>query len=1459
MTSQALRRSVAILLFGAAIVAVRTSAQRATVPAPPPNFDIRVTKTAEAVSYLTRFTAPSTDAVAAAARLTTLARLQAAFPDLVIENSPETGVPEIVGLPPARGFLTGPTTDRAGALRTFLASNAAVYGLTPQKVAELNLVADYANPAGNMAWVEFEQRVNGLPVFGGLLRGGFTAAGELVRTTGQLGADLDPALLPSAPAISATQAIGYGAASVNWVVRGKTADDDRAWLVYFPLSPGIAPLAWAVQIWGDPDAFLILVDAFDGTVLFRKNLTNYQSQAVTYHVYNDDSPAPMSPSTTLPGPGTQAPFISRSMITLIGNEGPNTFNNLGWINDGLNVTDGNNVEAGLDRNGVDGVDAPVTGSSFRVFNFSYNPAPGNPPPGDNPLTGAYQNGEVAHAFYWTNLFHDKLYLLGFTEAARNFQNDNFGRGGLAADRIRAEIQDSSGVNNANFTTPGDGSRGRMQMYIFTGPTPARPSGLDTEVLIHELTHGTSQRLHNNGVGLTTTMAGGMGEGWSDLYARALLSTADEDINGRYAYGAWVSAGLNSQTDNYYYGFRRFPYALMGAVGANGKPHNPLTFADIDPTQINLTNGAYAPSPIVSGAANQVHNAGEVWASALLEVRARMIGRLGFAAGNQHFLQIVTDGMKLDPINPTYVQGRDAILAAVTAGGGDVVADVNDVWAGFAVRGMGYSAQVLDAATSRVIEAFDIPGLAGNGGTIVAESIPNGWLDSGETVTLSLCITNTAAATSGTITGTLFASGGVLSPSGPQSYGTVAPAGNVCRTFSLVVGPTCGGTMTATLQAQEIGGGGQTRNLTYAFTVGQAFLSQNFDGVTAPALPAGWTTSTLGGSVNLWATTTSSIDTPPNRAFVNNPSTISDNVLDSPSVAVPAGSSYVSFRNRYQTSNVFDGGVLEISINGGAFADIIAAGGAFLAGGYNTTIATGFGNPIGGRQAWSGFLANYVTSTVALPPAAAGQNAVLRWRMATDSGGSGTGWGIDTVVASQCGSQAPVITTQPQSQTVMSGRTATLTVVAAGASPLGYQWYQGASGDTSNPIGGATLSSYTTPALVAPASYWVRVSNGVGMADSNTAALTIGPAANVNLITNGDFSAGETGWSLFEEPDIVHNVTGGVFQYYRANPTTTASGQATIFQVTGQPIAAASPLTATFSIGNSSTARKRISVLMLDSDFSDLSVCTFWLAPGAPMRTYYMIMRPTKPWANAAMYFYAATKGQDGGFYQLDNVTLRYSTNTALAITQCGDPTVPANDPFGVASGNLIGNGQFLGDTLAPWSTFGSLTWQIDGGIFEFYRPSPLPTPAGVIFQNTGQAMAANTIMTATLLLGNSTSVRRRVTVLLQESDFSDLTACTFWLAPYQPLGTYTIRGFTTKPWVNATLSVYAASVGTQTWMRLGNVTLARTPAAQAEGTTCIEPAPAPLWDPGRTSQPAAAQLSRYTTTARSAPSYKRRT
>ncbi|HEY0730506.1 MAG TPA: M36 family metallopeptidase, partial [Pyrinomonadaceae bacterium] len=540
-------------------------------------------------------------------------------------------------------------------------------------------------------------------------------------------------------------------------------------------------------LWQDSPAYYVIVDAEEGgDLLWRKNITNDQTQTATYSVYNDDSPAPLSPSNALPGSGIQGPAISRTLFTLI-SEGA-AFNNLGWIPDGVNTTTGNNVDAGLDivaPNGIDPAGRPV-GAPFRVFDFPYNPPPGIPPPGDAPTLANYRNGIVTDLFFWSNRYHDILYQLGFTEAARNFQLNNFGRGGLGNDFVRAEAQDSSGTNNANFATPADGLLPRMQMFIFTGPNPDRDGDLDHDIVIHELTHGTSNRLHANASGLASTTSVGMGEGWSDFYGRAILSTADEDLNGIYPAGPYATWQLGPiGTNSYYYGIRRFPYALKTTLGANGKPHNPLTFADTDPAQLNTTDGAFPESPInFSGnGATEVHNLGEIWALALFEMRARIINNLGFATGNQRTLQIVTDGMKLDPVNPNMLQGRDAILAADCAGFAG--ADELQIWEGFAARGMGFGARV--NAGSSVTEAFDTPHLSVGNVIVSNDSCDNtGTADPGETVTLTIPLTNPFCATS--IDGTTVSVGG----GSAVSYGDIPAGATVTRDIPFTVpADTCG--------------------------------------------------------------------------------------------------------------------------------------------------------------------------------------------------------------------------------------------------------------------------------------------------------------------------------------------------------------------------------------------------------------------------------------------------------------------------------------------------------------------------------------------------------------------------------------------------------------------------------------------------------------------------------------------
>jgi len=112
------------------------------------------------------------------------------------------------------------------------------------------------------------------------------------------------------------------------------------------------------------------------------------------------------------------------------------------------------------------------------------------------------------------------------------------------------------------------------------------------------------------------------------------------------------------------------------------------------------------------------------------------------------------------------------------------------------------------------------------------------------------------------------------------------------------------------------------------------LSENFDGVTAPALPVGWSTSNTGTAGANWVTSTTTPNSAPNSAFVPDNPNVGNNLLDTPSIAISGSTPQLTFQNNFNLESSFDGGVLEISINGGAYSDIITAGGSFVSGGYN---------------------------------------------------------------------------------------------------------------------------------------------------------------------------------------------------------------------------------------------------------------------------------------------------------------------------------------------------------------------------------------------------------------------------------------------------------------------------------------------------------------------------------------------
>jgi len=394
------------------------------------------------------------------------------------------------------------------------------------------------------------------------------------------------------------------------------------------------------------------------------------AQTPTYRVY----PVPVeSPNHTAPPPPADA------RVLLVEPNDP-LASPFGW----------------LDTDGVPGPDATTaTGNNVVAFfdlNGNGQPDAGEVPDGGPPLAFDFpldlavpidsRDALAANVFYWTNVFHDVTYRHGFTEAAGNFQVNNYGRGGVAGDYIRAGIP-AGGGGGATMTTPADGASPRL---VIGGFLPTRPGALDAGVLVHELGHGISSRLtggpSNPGCLSNAEQAG---EGWSDFYGLMLTMRTDHTGAGGRTIGTWI-AGQSADGP----GIRPAPYSTDFSV-------NDYTYGD--------TQTAAVP-----------HGTGFVWMTILWEALWELVNAAGFdpdlydsdgTAGNQMAMSLVTAGMALQPCQPGFVDARDAILAAdqaLYAG-----ANTTRLWSAFARRGLGWSAsQGTSNSNADNVEGFDMP-------------------------------------------------------------------------------------------------------------------------------------------------------------------------------------------------------------------------------------------------------------------------------------------------------------------------------------------------------------------------------------------------------------------------------------------------------------------------------------------------------------------------------------------------------------------------------------------------------------------------------------------------------------------------------------------------------------------------------------------------------------------------------
>jgi subtilase family serine protease len=277
-------------------------------------------------------------------------------------------------------------------------------------------------------------------------------------------------------------------------------------------------------------------------------------------------------------------------------------------------------------------------------------------------------------FFAMNFAHDFYYDLGFDEAAGNFQVDNFGRGGVGGDPVRAKAR-AAGRNNANYVNAPDGKSPAINMFLWESMGGCWGEDVDfdgfididgdydLDIILHEYHHGVSLRINTSFSG---PEAGAMGEGGGDFFAYS--------VNGNTVLAEYARPG--------------------GLRGVNQK--------------------GYGDWFCRQGLFCEVHENGEIWANVLWDVRERFrtdLVRGSQATGIKEAEQLYVDGLKLSPPRPTMLDMRDAMLEAddVRNPAGARSQNFCRLWEAFAGRGMGLSAtDTVDNGQNRVGPAYDVP-------------------------------------------------------------------------------------------------------------------------------------------------------------------------------------------------------------------------------------------------------------------------------------------------------------------------------------------------------------------------------------------------------------------------------------------------------------------------------------------------------------------------------------------------------------------------------------------------------------------------------------------------------------------------------------------------------------------------------------------------------------------------------
>ena len=690
--------------------------------------------------------------------------------------------------------------------------------------------------------------------------------------------------------------------------------------------------------------------------------------------------------------------------------------------------------------------------------------------------------------------------------------------------------------------------GTVTATMFRNSVPDQDGTFDNLIVAHEWGHYISNRLIGNAAGLDNQQGRGMGEGWGDFLAiLTSIKASDQAITGNDQYqGLYPMYGWADQSP--YFGIRRVPYST-------DMTRNALTFKHVE-------NGVALPTshPVQFGSdgANNsaVHRTGEIWAVTLHEIYASLLNdsRYTFQQAQDKMKQYLVASLKMTPSSPTIIEARDAWLAVgLAADAGDYEHMLN----AFAKRGMGAGAIAPHRFSTThfgVVESFtgavdtyqstsislDTSYNDGNLGFCTDDSI----LDVGETAKLDIVIKNTGKSTLTNTPVSVSSSADVTFSNGGQTtIASLAPQASTTVSFLVTLDSAqTGETVSITVNFPEKVNGdvivepsSQSLSTVTNFTVAKVASKTSEDFSNPVVALADWT-QVVASSANdtAAAETFSVVDVSETIEFSNTAASLgkvlygndnrfsSDVSFVSPDITVGSSGSFtMSFEHAHAFEVSFDDdgnpeywdtGVVEISVAGGAWQDVTAAGGSFTANGYNGQTFHS-SSPFGqGRDSFAGQIHTPRVSTVDFGTALNGQTVKLRFRIGSDASVGAIGWIIDNVSftniaqntfsgvaanTTSCNVTAPVA--HVAQSTINVRENVAVQLDASGSTDpqndtLTFSWTQTSGPSVSLTNANQALASFTSPDVNADTTlvFQVAVSDG---SEQSTATVTVNVEAN----------------------------------------------------------------------------------------------------------------------------------------------------------------------------------------------------------------------------------------------------------------------------------------------------------------------------------------------------------------------------